>query len=249
MSRIEHARADLLTALALLTRLPVRARFDRTSRAARAWPLVGLVAGGLAALVASLAILAGLAPPLAAGLALASQIVVTGALHEDGLADCADGLWGGHDTARRLEIMRDSRIGAYGVIALVLVLGLRWGALATLLAAGPVWAPLLAAAIASRMAMLGVSALLPHARGDGLSVRTGRPGGPTLAQGMVAGAVALALCAFDAAVPVLVCGAVVALAWAALARAKIGGQTGDVLGATQQLTETALLILLSALPA
>ncbi len=108
----------------------------RGALAAWAYPLVGVVVGGLGAVTGALALWLGLPAPLAAGLVLLAMIAVTGALHEDGLADTADGFWGGWDRARRLEIMKDSQIGSYGVIALILSLGLRWSALGVLIAHG-----------------------------------------------------------------------------------------------------------------
>ena len=144
------AAGDFSEALALMTRLPARAPGARRAAAAWAWPLAGALVAGLAGLAAALALWLGLSAAVAAGLALAVQIALTGALHEDGLADCADGFWGGMERARRLEIMHDSRIGTYGVLALVLGLGLRWALLAGLFAAGHVIAPLLAAAALSR---------------------------------------------------------------------------------------------------
>ncbi len=242
--------SDIAAAIGLLTRLPVQVSdraATRGARAAWAYPLAGLVVGGLAGSVAWAALALGLAPMLAAGLALAAQVVATGALHEDGLADCADGFWGGWTRERRLEIMKDSHIGTYGVLALLLVTGLRWGALAMLFAQGWVFAPLIVAAMASRAAMVGPMALLPHARATGLAHHVGRA--PGVAAGL-AGALAL-LGALLLAGPVtgLACGvtaALVALGLTRLARARIGGQTGDVLGATQQIAETALLLTLSA---
>ena len=127
------APGDIATATALLTRLPVPFTADRAAAAAWAYPVTGLFVATLAAAVASLALAFGLPPALAAGLVLAIQVIVTGAMHEDGLADSADGLWGGWTRARRLEIMRDSRIGTYGVLALVLVTGLRWAALTAII--------------------------------------------------------------------------------------------------------------------
>jgi len=120
---------DIPAAIGLLSRLPVPVDTDlatrRGARAAWAYPLAGLVVGALAGLVAQVALWLGLPPSIAALLALAAMIAITGALHEDGLADSADGLWGGWDRARRLEIMKDSRIGTYGVLALGLTLLLR----------------------------------------------------------------------------------------------------------------------------
>lgn len=245
-------RDDLWHGAVLLTRaplprLPERA-LSRGAAAAWGWPLIGAGLGLWAAAVGGLALWLGLPPVLAAGLALAAQVAATGALHEDGLADCADGLWGGGTPARRLEIMRDSRLGSYGALALVFGLGLRWAALAALFTAG--WAAgaaaLLAAGALSRAVMPALMAALPPARADGLSRAAGRPGRGTVALG---GALAVllawaALGAFPFAA-VTSCLAL-ALAWGAAARAKLGGQTGDVLGAGQQLAEIAVLLALAA---
>ncbi|MBJ3762087.1 adenosylcobinamide-GDP ribazoletransferase [Maribius pontilimi] len=237
----------MATALTLLTRLPVRARFDRTAQAAWAWPLVGIVTGAVAAGLALVGLALNVPPSVLAGLVLAAQIVVTGAMHEDGLADCADGFWGGFDRARRLEIMRDSHLGTYGAIALILAIGLRWVVLVSILAQ-PAWlvlAALVSAGMLSRAAMLGVAAALLHARDDGLSRATGRPGKRTAAIGVgIAFGVSAMLLGQGIALALLLTG-LVGLGVAALARRKIGGQTGDVLGATQQLAEIAALVALS----
>lgn len=233
---------DVVEAIALLTRLPVPAFDPRGHAAAWAWPIAGLVVAILAGLVASLALALGTPPGLAAGLALAVQISLTGGLHEDGLADSADGFWGGHDRARRLEIMKDSRIGSYGVIALVLGLGLRWFALALVFEAGSLFAPLVATASLSRATMAVLMAALPNARGSGLAETVGRPGQDTalLAAG-VALAVGFAAAGWTMLAPLFWL-TLAAIGLAALAKAKIGGQTGDVLGCAQQVAEIAALI-------
>ncbi len=241
---------DLAAALGLLTRLPVRASRaarERGARAAWAYPLAGALVGALAGLAGWAALALGLPGPVAAGLLLSVQVVLTGALHEDGLADVADGFWGGWTPARRLEIMRDSRIGAYGALALILTLGLRWSSLAALPPEALLPAAIAAGAL-SRAGMVAVMAALPPARAEGLSARVGRPAAVTAALG---GALALALAglavgpaaAFVAATAV----SIAAVGMAALARSRIGGQTGDVLGATQQAGELAALIALVAL--
>jgi adenosylcobinamide-GDP ribazoletransferase len=179
--------------------------------------------------------------------------VATGALHEDGLADVADGFGGGTTRERRLEIMRDSRIGAYGGAALVLALALRIGALATLLDRTGYAAAtgLILAAALSRVAALAPMVLLPPARPGGLSASVGRPDRASLATALVLGAV-LAVLAVPLGLPLggvalmILCAGLAALALVRLARARIGGQTGDVIGACQQVSEIAALVALVA---
>ncbi|MAC77587.1 MAG: adenosylcobinamide-GDP ribazoletransferase [Rhodobacteraceae bacterium] len=233
---------QLATALALLTRLPLPrlpdAAFADQSRAVWAFPLVGLLVGGIALGVGLLALTLGLPATGAAGLVLLTQVMVTGAMHEDGLADTADGFWGGFSRDRRLEIMRDSHIGTYGVLALILSLGLRWQALTALLD-GPA---LLVAAIVSRAVMPVLMTALPHARTDGLSRGVGRPGPRAVLLGLVlAGGLSLLLVGLGALLA-LVLGALAAVTLGLMAKRRIGGQTGDILGATQQCTEIVILL-------
>lgn len=229
---------DIAGALRLLTRLPLPASDTVPGPAAAwAWPLAGAVVGGLAALVGFLAMPLGAG--IAAGLVLGAQVVMTGAMHEDGLADSADGLWGGWDRARRLEIMKDSHIGTYGVMALILITLIRWNALVILLDAGQFWALVVVAAL-SRAPMAVLMAALPNARRAGLSHSVGQV--PRAAAGvaaLIASGFALSL-GMSGFVAVLGVG-VVSFAWAGLAKAKIGGQTGDILGASQQLSEAVAL--------
>ncbi|CUH98123.1 adenosylcobinamide-GDP ribazoletransferase [Leisingera aquaemixtae] len=238
---------DVLLALVLLTRLPLPhlppQAFERQAKAVWAFPLAGLAVALPAALLAALALAAGLPPAVAAGLALAVQVLLTGAMHEDGLADTADGLWGGFNRERRLEIMKDSRTGAYGVIALILGFGLRWTALAALLQVAGPW-PLLALAMMSRAVMPALMAALPNARSAGLSQTVGRPRAlPCLLAAGLAVFLSLPLIGAAAFGTALAMGAA-AMGLGALARAKIGGQTGDILGAAQQVAEIAGLLAL-----
>lgn len=237
-------RDDLLTAAGLLTRLPLPRHSPSGVRAAWCWPLIGLVIGGLAVGMGVLAMWLGLSAGAAAVLMLLTQVLVTGGLHEDGLADTADGLWGGWTRERRLEIMRDSRIGSYGVIALVLAFLARWSVVVQAIAVGQ-WGAVVAAAVLSRGILPGVMALVPNAREDGLSKGVGRPGRKTA---VVAAALAVLLGSLLAGGTVLSAALVVVIVAAALARvaiARIGGQTGDILGAIQLVAEIAVLMALT----
>jgi adenosylcobinamide-GDP ribazoletransferase len=234
---------DLAIALGLLTRLPVRLGASATERgaaAAWAWPLVGGLVGLSGAAVGALAVWSGLAPALAAASVVAAQVLLTGALHEDGLADTADGLWGGWDRDRRLAIMRDSRIGTYGVLALLLVTLARWSALSLLIGAGD-WAAIVAAGAISRAPMAAIMAALPNARGSGLSQRVGRPRRPAALAAVALAALAGVALGGATAIPAALAVALVCGLLALAARARIGGQTGDILGASQQLAEVAVL--------
>lgn len=234
---------DVPAALVLLTRLPLprlpESAFAAPARATWAYPLVGLVVGLIASLVwwASSA----LPLPLTAGLTLLGMILMTGALHEDGLADTADGLWGGHTPERRLEIMKDSRIGTYGVLALVLITSLRWQALVAL--ANPL--ALIAAATASRAVLPLLMATQEQARKEGLSASVGKapPASAALAL-LIAVLILMALLPLSQVALALLAASAAALLGALVARAKLGGITGDILGATQQIAELAILLAL-----
>lgn len=236
---------DVATALALLTRFPVKAEFDLTAQASWAYPFAGTVLGTFAALITAIAMWLGVDPMLAAGIYLAATVFMSGAMHEDGLADTADGFWGGWDPARRLEIMKDSAIGAYGVIALILGLITRWAAVWLLIDGGWWFFPLIAIETLSRGAMPALMHALPNARDTGLSQSQGRP--DTATAGLaIAGASVLSLLLIGlSTIPLLIFGALAATGMALLAKTKIGGQTGDVLGATQQITAITLLMVLA----
>ncbi|MCV6596170.1 MAG: adenosylcobinamide-GDP ribazoletransferase, partial [Mangrovicoccus sp.] len=182
------APIDPASALGLMTRLPVpvngEAAAKRGGHAAWAWPLAGAVIGGLAGAVFWLSMALGLSALSAALLAVFTQVFITGALHEDGLADCADGFWGAWDPARRREIMRDSRIGSYGVLALILGIGLRVSALAAIGTGPLVWLALICTGATSRAVMGMVMCALRPARADGVSVHVGRPRPATAALGI-----------------------------------------------------------------
>lgn len=250
MRKNDISLVDIPLALVLLTRLPLpqlaSSSFQRQPRAVWAFPLAGLAVTLPACMAAYAGQALGLSAALASGLFLMVQVLLTGAMHEDGLADCADGFWGGFAPARRLEIMKDSQIGSYGVLALVFAIGLRWHALSLLLDLGQGWSAL-AIALLSRAMMPMLMVWLPNARQSGLSQSVGRPSRRATGLGLGL-AVALALPLLGpVSLAVAAVLALLTLGLGLVARAKIGGQTGDVLGACQQVSEVAGLLMLAAL--
>jgi adenosylcobinamide-GDP ribazoletransferase len=233
--------ADLLSAVALLSRLPVPDHTPRTAASAWAWPLVGALLGALAAMTVSLCIAIDLPIGVTAVVGLVTLALLTGALHEDGLADTADGLFGGWTKERRLEIMKDSRVGSYGVLALILVTLARWSALTSVVAMGEHVAVLIAVGAVSRAPMVGIMFALPNARETGLSHATGRPSAMIVALAFaVAVGIAILFLQEDVLLSILL-GFAVTVPLALTAYRRIGGQTGDILGASQQLAETAAM--------
>ena len=237
-----------LVAVQFLTRLPVPSQpsFEPAwlDRSAKYFPLVGLVVGSLCALVA-LAAASIWATPIPAVLAVGAGILITGAFHEDGLADTADGLGGGLTRERRLEIMKDSRIGTYGASALITVLLLRIACVASLPVEQAV-AALVAAHCSARLAPLLMIRLARYA-GDPAASRlkplATRLGGLELAFAcLVAAAVTIVALGPVSALASLLLAVVLAGAVARLAVRLIGGYTGDVLGAMEQMAEVAVLM-------
>lgn len=242
--------AALRTAVEFLTRIPVGASANARpglDRAGAWFPLVGALVGAVGLAVWWVAdALAG--PLVAAVAAVLATVIVTGALHEDGLADTADGLWGGSTRERRLEIMRDSRLGTYGALALAGDLLLRVALLAT---AGSAFTDvarvLLAAHVVGRAAPLVLAAWLPVARVDGQGRRLGRlRAGDAVVAAVTVLVVAVLATGWWAPV-VLAAAAVPVLGLRRAARRRIGGVTGDVLGAGVALTNLAVAIAVVAL--
>ena len=217
-------------------------------RALRVYPVVGLAIGLFGALAFWLGAALGLGAWPAALLAVAATIALTGALHEDGLADTVDGFGGGGDRARKLAIMRDSRLGSFGALALILSVGLRSAALATLADPGLIASAMIAAHSTSRAVFPGMMAALPFARTDGLASAVGAPPPSVAATALVAGAV-IAVASLGLVKGLCVAGVafLARLGLGLLAKRQVGGITGDILGATQQAAETAALLAVVAL--
>lgn len=239
---------DLQVAASLLTRVPVGACSDPRdlSRSAWAWPLIGLAGGALAGLIgASLLTLTGSAH-MAAFVALVVLIVLTGALHEDGLADSVDGLVGGKDRQACLHIMKDSQIGAFGSTALVMSLLGRWVGITMIDSPGSMILALAVVGAVSRAVMVAVAHLVPLARPDGLSAAVGTPSrAMTLIAILIALAASLALGV--AGLAALIAASVITIPICQFAKSRIGGQTGDIIGATQQCSEVAALLVIGTM--
>jgi adenosylcobinamide-GDP ribazoletransferase len=252
--------ALFMTAVQFLTRLPTPQfkTFEPAwlARSARYFPLVGVLVGGINVGVWWLASQR-LPPAVAVGLTLAVSVLVTGAFHEDGFADVCDGFGGGATIERVLAIMKDSRVGAYGAIGIVLMLGLKWAALDALATGTAVFAPLVIGAhLTSRWCAGALMWSLPYVRSGDDSKSRAAVEGFTAREWLIGGIIGLAVFAPIAVSCVRATGVTEAWALAAGAvsaavatgiaagyfRRRIGGHTGDCLGAVQQLTELAFLI-------
>jgi adenosylcobinamide-GDP ribazoletransferase len=253
--------ADFYFCLGFFTRLPFPSAASRSEphsladfpRAVRMLPVAGGLVGALAAIAMAAASGLGLPPLVAAPLAICALVLLSGALHEDGLADCADGFFGGATHERKLEIMQNSKIGAFGAVALVLSLYLRAASLALIANAslGLAGAVLIGAAALSRAASLMPLALLPPAREDGAGFAARTPERAALKVAACL-AIVFALAPLVAGASLTRSLAAIAAATGAayaivlLARKQIGGQTGDVAGAAQQLSEIAYYLAFAA---
>jgi adenosylcobinamide-GDP ribazoletransferase len=243
-----------LHALRFMTVLPVRSSealdADWLTLASKYFAAVGVVVGLAAAIVFAIAsrYWGGFVPAV---LAITATVLMTGGLHEDGLADTADGFGGGQSREARLAIMKDSRLGTYGVLALIFSIGLRIAALA-LMPPSYAWAALIAAHAGARAAATWAMSALPYA-GDPAATRISysetaldRSGAMTALLITLAALLPALLKAPSALFAGLVLAAISALAVVALARRLIGGYTGDVLGAVEQAAEVAFLLGLAA---
>lgn len=243
--------ADVLLVTSFLTRLPVPLRPESKNRllaeAAWAFPVAGLVVGAAGGLALLCGFQLGLHPLASSLLAIAASVLVSGALHEDGLADVADGFGGGREVEDKLRIMRDSRVGSYGVLAMVFSVGLRAAVLAGMTAPSGAALALIAAAAVSRGTVVAVMSKMDAARSDGLAAGAGKPSGETMMVALTLSAVAAFVLLGAGGWIALVAAFAAAAVMAGLARRQIGGQTGDALGAVQQVSEIAVLMSIGAM--
>lgn len=241
---------DVSLAIGLLTRLPLPqpdgALPQGFARAQRAFPLVGAVIGLLIGLFDRAMLGIGIPALAASALALGAGAGLTGAMHEDGLADVADGFGGGRDRAAKLLIMRDSRLGTYGALVLLVSFAARMSALASL----PLAAIVPALVVAHALARAGIPVLaanMPFARDDGLGAAAGRPETASVVAAVIVAVVIAWLCLpAKAALLAIAVTAAGTAAIAVLAWRQIGGVTGDVFGAAEQVVETAVILTLAA---
>jgi adenosylcobinamide-GDP ribazoletransferase len=245
--------AELRLALAFLTRLTLPLRPEAAAQpvgaAVRAFPLVGILVGTVGGLVYAIADLVGMSPTVSSLLGISAMVILTGGLHEDGLADAADGL-AGTTPEKALSIMRDSRIGTYGVMALFFILSLRVVAVSYAGSSVEAACLLIAGASGSRAVVPALMYMLPPARREGLGWAAGHPDRRRVVDAGALGAVIVVLALWPiywGLLAIAVAAAAAGLvAW--LARRRLGGQTGDVLGAAQQLAETSILLSYVAAP-
>lgn len=236
---------DLKIAISLLSRIPVRNENEqlqaRSPNQAWAFPIVGILVGFFSCCLAWIGLLLELNNFAVGFLIVTGAALVTGAMHYDGLADTLDGLWGGWTPSQRLKIMKDSHIGVYGVIGLVISVGLQ-AALYGQIIQQSIW-PIIGIMTISRAVMVPVMGFLENPRTSGLSSQVGQPKIQTIFMAMALGIIVSLLTEAWAAIG----GAILAaFTIAKIAKSKIGGQTGDILGATQQLAEVSALVCVAA---
>ncbi|TDH35984.1 adenosylcobinamide-GDP ribazoletransferase [Pseudohoeflea suaedae] len=249
--------AETTRSIAFLSRIPVaNSMFGpapwKISGAVGVFPLAGIIITLPAALLAALLSWFGIPAALIALLTLVTMVLITGALHEDGLADCADAFGAGGQRSRILDILKDSRIGAYGTLAMIFSIGLRAVALTVLIAVGPplaMAATLLSAAALSRALMVWHWRRLPAARTDGVSAGAGRPAPQSAWMALAIGiGTALVLpvtqAGFLAAFVAVLFAVLATDLWTRYVDGKLAGQTGDTIGAAQQIAETVFLVTL-----
>ncbi|MBK20219.1 MAG: adenosylcobinamide-GDP ribazoletransferase [Rhodospirillaceae bacterium] len=234
--------------LGLLTRLPVDSKHDEpaadVSAACKWFPVIGVMIGALSGAALFIGDILELPDSVSALLAISAVIILTGAMHEDGLADVADGFGGGRDKKHKLEIMRDSRLGVYGTIALILDVAFRWALITQLLSFGWIFATacLIASGASSRLVVISLMKSLTAARQDGLGASAGIPDNNSILIAILFTVIALLLTKdtllfLSIAISVPIAAGLLHY----LANNQIGGQTGDVLGAGQRLGEVLAL--------
>ena len=241
---------DILAAAMLLTRIPIdwpEGETPETSRSYWAFPLIGVGVAAVPTILAGVLLFWGMPPLAAAMLAMAGIALITGGMHQDGLADVADGL-GGRDADHRLSIMRDSSIGSFGTIGLITITVISVSSLAAIASDGTMaFVHAMVSCAALSRAMMAVQRHLnAPPKGPGLASMTGQPSGMTAVISVLTGLViAVSFSGLSAALMMLVFGLIATYGIGLALNRLIGGVNGDGLGATQQITETMMLVILA----
>ncbi|MCP1199796.1 adenosylcobinamide-GDP ribazoletransferase [Notoacmeibacter sp. MSK16QG-6] len=251
-TQLERSTDEALAAIGFYTRIPSwrlvspdrATEFSNTQWAA---PLAGIVIGLLLGMCNALFDAIDIADLPRGVLVIVAGLLLTGALHEDGLADVADGFGGGPDRERKLAIMKDSRLGAYGVLAMIASFLLRATLIAALTDPTVAALSLVAAHGAARALMPAMLHRLPNARGEGVACQIGHPSKAAVITALSIGFLALLPLGLIPLIVALIALAFVYGGMTALARWQIGGQTGDVCGTLEQIGEIAVLVLCATL--
>lgn len=248
MSKIDKSTfnvKNIVRAISLTTRLPVNPDFmshiDPKTDSSWAYPIVGIILAIPISILGYILSILGFDSGVISAVLIITLIFLTGAMHEDGLADTADGFWGGWTKDTRLEIMKDSRIGTYGVIALVFSILIRWYCLKIIIDQNLLFIAVVVSVILSRSLMSCYMWITPNAKDKGLSFNTGRPDDISAIVAFTLGAsVTLLLVGFKG-IFLLLLGSIIVWLSRILSLHKIDGQTGDTIGAVQQICEVIIL--------
>ena len=241
---------DFVRAATFLTHIPFQIDETEAARplatAALGFPLVGLMVGVIGAIAFVIANAVGLPQLASALIAVAAIALVTGGLHEEGLANTVDGFSSGKGRDDSLRIMREAALGKFGMLALIFAVGLKIAAIEAL---GPAMAAasLIASEVAGRTVIPAILMLIPPARTEGLSFEAGRPRKESVALSLLlGGALMLLMLGIGAGLVAIIITAVLCALMARIATTRLGGHTGDVLGAIEQITVTAVLLTAAA---
>lgn len=241
---------DVYISVVFLTRLPApgwpKAAARKLSTGIWAFPIAGVLVATIAGVVYAICDALGLPVYISSLFAVVALIIATGGLHEDGLSDLADGVWGGTDPAKRLAIMSDSRIGAFGAIALIVSVSGRAAAIATIGQPLFVLGALVAAAAVSRATMPALMAVGTPAKADGLGATAGKPATAAWGGAFLLAVVICAVAAPDGWLACLIAAGTGAALIAWFAHRNLGGYTGDVAGAAQQVAELFALTVIAS---
>jgi len=244
---------DILLTLTFFTRIPIHSitKYDRTlMQACWCFPLIGAGIGLVGGTFFYLLLAVQIPVPISAVITVSFLVVLTGALHEDGLADTADGLGGGDNKKSKIEKMRDSRIGSYGVLAILLVTLIKLNAIITLATGKPFEVAILSIICAHSLSRFSII-IIPYfsipASNEGLARYAGKPETRGLMGGFLLTSILIfILLPFDKAILSAVLAILVAGAVGLLSNRQIKGYTGDILGAAQQVSEATVLVYLAS---